>query len=79
MDREIDKLLGKLCVDLGFCLPPKEQDRIASKVFWESTDFAKEVVSSEGLNPEYESRWVREIRNRFINHFGSNEYSSENS
>ncbi|AZZ91825.1 hypothetical protein EUZ85_14235 [Hahella sp. KA22] len=79
MDKEIKNLLGKLCVDLGFCLPPIEQDRIASLGVWRADEFAKDVISSEGLNPEYEKKWLREIRNRFVAHFGSNEYESKNS
>ncbi len=79
MEKEIDALLGRLCVELGFCLPPSEHDRIASKGYWNAEDFAKEVIAAEGLNPEYEVKWLREIRNRFIQHFGSSEYESKNS
>tara|TARA_R110000850_G_scaffold177345_1_gene303177 strand:- start:520 stop:762 length:243 start_codon:yes stop_codon:yes gene_type:complete len=78
-DRKIQYLLGDLCVQQGFCLPPKEQDRIASIGTWEAESFAKDVVASEGLNPEYETKHVRNIRNKFIEVFGSNVYSSKNS
>ncbi len=79
MDQEINNLLGELCVEMGFCLPPKEQDRIASLGSWEAESFAKDVVSSEGLNPEYEAKHVRNIRNKFIEIFGSNVYSNKSS
>ena len=79
LDKEIDNLLGELCVRLGFCIPPKEHDRIASMGYWQAEEFAKDVISAEGLNPEYEVKWLREIRNKFIEHFGSSEYEARNS
>lgn len=68
--------MDKLCVELGFCIPQKEQERIASVGRWDATDFAKDVVACDGLNPDYELKWVREIRNRFIDQLGSDHYSS---
>jgi len=79
IDKDIDNLLGELCEKMGFCLPPKEHDRIASLGSWEAQSFAKDVVASEGLNSEYETKHVRNIRNRFIEIFGSNVYSRKNS
>jgi hypothetical protein len=29
--RNVEVLLSKLCVDLGFCLPPEEQKRLAER------------------------------------------------
>lgn len=75
-NKEISDFLGVLCVELGFCIPPDDQDRIASLGSWEATEFAKDVIEGEGLNPEYQPKWVREIRNRFIEQFGSNVFNS---
>ncbi|UTW45409.1 hypothetical protein KFE80_00285 [bacterium SCSIO 12696] len=79
IDRNIDNLLGELCIKWGFCLPPKEHHRIASACSWDAESFARDVVESEGLNPEYEVGHVRSIRNKFIEVLGSNVYKSENS
>lgn len=79
MDRKIENLLLELCTKQGFCLPPEQQDRIASLGAWDAESFAKDVVASEGLNPEYETKHVRSIRNKFIEVLGSNEYQGVNS
>ncbi len=79
IDRKIDNLLVELCVKQGFCLPPEEHDRIVSLGKWEAESFARDVISSEGLKPEYETKHFRSIRNRFIEVFGSNVYSSTSS
>jgi hypothetical protein len=47
---EIDKLLCKLCVDLGFCLPPDECDKLGSKPPSTPDAFTKAVFLAEGLD-----------------------------
>lgn len=79
MDRKIENLLDELCVQQGFCLSLKERDRIASQGAWEADSFARDIITSEGLNPEYETRHFRDIRNKFIEVFGSAEYRDSNS
>ena len=53
MQKSIENFLDNLCVQLGFCLPQIEQERIASQDSWEAIEFAKQVLLAEGLNPEY--------------------------
>ena len=48
---ESEGLLSKLCVDLGFCLPPAEQDRLASDPPKDVGAFTDAVFSAEGLDP----------------------------
>jgi hypothetical protein len=76
MDLKIDSLLSELCVKQGFCLSSKEHDRITSQGTWDAESFARDVIASEGLNPAYETKHFRNIRNSFIEKFGSNVYSS---
>ncbi len=45
------QLLYDLCVGLGFCLPPEEQDRIIRFPPCTVEAFTDEVISSEGLDP----------------------------
>jgi hypothetical protein len=47
---EIDKLLYKLCVDLGFCLPPDEGDKLRSNPPTTPDAFTKAVFQAEGLD-----------------------------
>ena len=62
--------MGNLCVDWGFCIPPTEQDRIAQSQVLEAQELACQVIKAEGMVPEYEKKWVRRIKGRFIERFG---------
>ena len=70
MKSELDKFLGDLCVDLGFCLPPKSIQKMISEEYFEATQFANEVFLYEGMNPEEHMELWRAVRNRFRNKFG---------
>ena len=73
LEREFHYLLHDLCVDLGFCIPPEDWERITRVKRINAEDFAVEVVRADGLNPEYEQKWVKKIAERFLEHFGKNE------
>jgi hypothetical protein len=47
---EIDKLLDKLCIDLGFCLPPDECDKLRSNPPTTPDTFTHAVFQAEGLD-----------------------------
>jgi len=79
INKNIDNLLGEVCVIFGFCIPVDQQNIIASKGRWRAEEFAKDVISAEGLNPEYELKHLRDIRNHFIQYFGSSEYVADDS
>jgi hypothetical protein len=51
-DRETRNLLSKLCVDLGFCLPPSDIARLASEPPDDARVFTDAVFSAEGLDPQ---------------------------
>lgn len=70
LDVQLRRLLDVLCVDLGFCIPPADAERIALSRHIEATDFAREVLKAEGFVPEYEKRSMRVIKGRFIERFG---------
>ena len=61
--REAETLLSKLCVDLGFCLPPVEQDRLASDPPKDVRAFTDAVFTAEGLDPATADRHLyRQVR-----------------
>jgi hypothetical protein len=61
--KEVEALLYKLCVDLGFCLPPVEQDRLASDPPKDVRAFTDAVFSAEGLDPATADRHLyRQVR-----------------
>nr|WP_316643376.1 hypothetical protein [uncultured Roseateles sp.] len=47
---EIDKLLSKLCIELGFCLPPNECEKLRSSPPSTPDAFARAVFQAEGLD-----------------------------
>ncbi|MEM9865363.1 MAG: hypothetical protein AAF938_27405 [Myxococcota bacterium] len=49
--KPIESLLYKLCVDLGFCLPPKEHDAIVANPPDGVEGFARRVWEAEGMDP----------------------------
>lgn len=60
---EVETLLAKLCVDLGFCLPPHEQDRIARDPPRDVRGFTDQVFSAEGLDAATSDRHLyRQVR-----------------
>ena len=68
--KEIKALLDNLCVNLGFCLPPMECNRIASIENLNADQFATLVFRAEGMKPEENLSLFRKVRNQFTNRFG---------
>ena len=76
MERELYYLLYDLCVDWGFCIPPIETEEICKISYWGAEEFAISVIEADGMNPEYEQKWVREIAEKFRERFGAEEISA---
>ena len=72
MERELLNLLSDLCVKWGWCLPPDSDEKISKSESYIAKDFAKDVVNAEGLDADYEIKYVRDITNIFIERFGTN-------
>lgn len=59
----VRRLLDKLCVDLGFCLPPREVDRLVNDPPLNELAFTDQVFRSEGLDPQTVDRGLyRQVR-----------------
>jgi hypothetical protein len=71
LEKDLRSLLSKLCLEWGFCIPPDDVDRIACSQRLTADEFAAEVLKAEGFNPDYEVRWYRWIKRRFIETFGN--------
>jgi len=50
---DLQWLLDKLCVDLGFCLAPHEQERLLTLAFDDADALTRAVLTAEGLDPDY--------------------------
>ncbi|ESQ16186.1 MAG TPA: hypothetical protein DDY14_07560 [Chromatiaceae bacterium] len=77
MERELNYLLYDLCVNWGFCIPPRDAEEISQLERFNAVEFANKVISAEGMNPKYEKRWVQRISERFRERFGSEEIAIE--
>jgi hypothetical protein len=51
----VKHLLAALCEELGICLPPEEQVRIAATPPLTAEAFANAVLQAEGLDPTDQS------------------------
>lgn len=62
---EVNYLLAKLCVELGFCLPPDDIARLQAKPPTDVDSFTEAVFIVEGYDPQFADRrlWaqVREM------------------
>ena len=58
-DRQLEELLGELCVELGFCLNPQAYDEIIRSTPTEISEFVDRIFVLEGLNPDLADSSVR--------------------
>jgi hypothetical protein len=59
---EVDELLTKLCIDLGFCLPPKAIARFQTTPPADVDAFTDAVFIAEGLDPLTNRKLRGEVR-----------------
>lgn len=60
----IRELLHELCVDLGFCLPPHEQQRLQEAPPADADSFADAVFAAEGMSPGHHTQLWHQVRER---------------
>ena len=67
---QAEQLLGKLCVQLGLCIPPDEWLRLATEPPSEAIAFTDAVFLAEGLDPATADRHLyRQARDIVIEAF----------
>jgi hypothetical protein len=77
--REVEVLLSKLCIDLGFCLPPDDQKRLAEQPPVDAHAFTDAVFSAEGLDPTTADRHLyRQVRDMVLEAFRDSVIAREN-
>ncbi|MDH3196385.1 MAG: hypothetical protein OEL78_08745 [Hyphomicrobiales bacterium] len=64
-------LLDDLCTQWGFCNHLTAEDLISERQGLTAEAFARAVLRAEGMNPEHEIEWMRRIRAKFIERYGS--------
>jgi len=63
-------LLDRLCVEWGFCIPPKCAEEIVNRPSITAEELASAVLEAEEMNPQDEQAWFQKIADRFIEQFG---------
>lgn len=62
MPVQVGKLLDRLCIDFGFCLPPDDYMRLAENPPGDVRSFVDAVFTAEGMNQEMaDRRLYREV------------------
>ncbi|MEM6569653.1 MAG: hypothetical protein AAF957_14690 [Planctomycetota bacterium] len=68
---EVQVLLDRLCVDLGFCLPPAEHQQLVEDPPVDPIEFTNEVFRREGLSVEEAGLTMyRQVRDLVAEAFG---------
>jgi hypothetical protein len=67
---DLDVLLAKLCVGLGFCNQLRGADLLRGRDVLTANEFACAVLKAEGMDAEYESKFRRDIARRFLERYG---------
>lgn len=75
LERDLDVLLDDLCREWGFCTRLNGRQLIAETGSIDAETFAQAVLVAEGLNPEYEVRWMRNMKRVFSERYGSGSIS----
>jgi hypothetical protein len=60
----VDRLLSELCVDLGFCLPPEDQERLRDSPPSTIDAFTDAVFIAEGMDPLVPPQLRKQVRAR---------------
>jgi hypothetical protein len=65
---EVQLLLYDLCVDLGFCLPPREHRRLRDAPPADANSFADAVFAAEGMDPGSQRELWGQVRETVDRH-----------
>lgn len=77
-EQQAESLLFKLCVDLGFCLPPDVQGRLINAPPADVGGFVDAVFVAEGLDPHTADRHLyRQVRAMVAEAFQKSEEERE--
>ena len=61
--RHLRRAFEVACTTYGFCITEDARESIAAMPQMDAEGFARSVVEAEGLNPEYEKKWMRVLAN----------------
>lgn len=66
-EKSRERLLSRLCVELGFCLPPEAHDKLLDDPPSDLDGFVTAVFVGEGLDPEMADLHLkRQVRDMIV-------------
>jgi hypothetical protein len=72
IEQELTILLDWIFPHWGFCIPVDDRLRISRSESLGAREFAMAVLRAEGFStPETETKWMRLLTARFVEHFGA--------
>jgi len=71
LEAEIKSFLDEICLDMGFCLSPKDIEFMLSRKQYIADDFIREIFDIEGLSPDLELKLFRQVKKRFTDRYGN--------
>jgi hypothetical protein len=70
-EKELRKLIDVMRVDLGFMIYDEDEENIIDTKVITSEEFATKILQAEDLDPEFNLKLFRQVRNKFREKFGS--------
>ena len=70
-EEEILNFLDMLRTDIGFMIYQKGEERMVSNEKWTAKDFVQVIFEIKELDPEYNLKLFREVKNKFTDRFGN--------
>lgn len=67
---DLEILIGDWCMHGGFCNALTANDLIREDEPITAEDFARAVLSAEGMNPDYEPKWFKQMCQSFTHRYG---------
>ncbi len=68
---DLSLLLDDLCSEWGFCNQLTAVEVVDRDGIITAEDFAKSVLEAEGMDPEHEVKWFRQIKRVFTERYGN--------
>ena len=70
-EKELKKLIDVMRVDMGFMIYDEDEQNIIDTKVITSEEFATKILQAEDMDPEYNLKLFRKVRNKFTEKFGS--------
>jgi hypothetical protein len=70
LEYELPWLLDELCMELGFCLPAAERDRLMRTPPRDADAFTDAVFAAEGMDPSRHKQLRRAVRSKIERRVG---------